>query len=135
MQCLVNTVGESELPSQALTLFAWSSKKHVVLHYPDGRLCVFCWLILDAFCRLLLSVGLIGAVLVWINRLAFRKELIIEDSLSIPPYTRHLLWMKTGFWWCWWWLPHDLFRSILSYSIHFSLPVTVCFKNWNVFTV
>ena len=33
---------ESELPSQAVTVFAWSSKKQVVLHYPDGRLCTFC---------------------------------------------------------------------------------------------
>ena len=28
---------ESELLSQAVTVFAWSSKKHAVLHYPDGR--------------------------------------------------------------------------------------------------
>ena len=60
MQCLVNTAGESELPSQAVTIFTWSSKKHVVLCYPDGRLCVFC-LLLDAFRRVLLSVGLIGS--------------------------------------------------------------------------
>ena len=26
-------------------------------------------------------------------------------------------------------LPHDLFSSTLLYSIHFSLPVTICFKN------
>ena len=38
---LVNTVNESELPSQAVTVFAWSSNKHAVLHYPDGRLYVF----------------------------------------------------------------------------------------------
>ena len=31
-------VDESELPTQAVTVFAWSSKKHVVLGYPDGRL-------------------------------------------------------------------------------------------------
>ena len=31
---------ESELPSQAVTVLAWSSKKHAVLHYPDGRLCM-----------------------------------------------------------------------------------------------
>ena len=29
---------ESELPSQAVTVFAWSSKKHVILHYPNGTL-------------------------------------------------------------------------------------------------
>ena len=34
----------------------------------------------------------------------FQKELIIEDSLSVPPYTQHcLLWMKTGLWYGWWW--------------------------------
>ena len=42
VQCLVNTADESELPSQAVTVFAWSSKKHVVLHYSDERVCVFC---------------------------------------------------------------------------------------------
>ena len=26
-------------------------------------------------------------------------------------------------------LPHDPFRSTLLYSIHFSSPVTICFKN------
>ena len=35
MQCLVNMVDESELPSQAAAVFAWSSKKHVVLRYPN----------------------------------------------------------------------------------------------------
>ena len=40
--CLVNTADESELPSQTVTVFAWSSKKHAVLLYPDGRLCIFC---------------------------------------------------------------------------------------------
>ena len=28
VQCLMNMVDESELPSQAVTVFAWSSKKH-----------------------------------------------------------------------------------------------------------
>ena len=65
VQRLVNTVDESELPSQAVTVFAWSSKKHAILHYPDGRLCVFCWLTLDAFRQVLLSVGLIGSSTCW----------------------------------------------------------------------
>ena len=51
VQCPVNTADESELPSQGVTVFAWSSKKHKVLCYPDGRLCVFCWLILEAFIK------------------------------------------------------------------------------------
>ena len=42
MQYLVNTVDVSELPSEAVTVFAWSSKKHMVLPYPDGKLRVFC---------------------------------------------------------------------------------------------
>ena len=37
----MNTADELELPNQAVTVFAWSSKKHAVLRYPDGRLCVF----------------------------------------------------------------------------------------------
>ena len=49
VQCLVNMAGESELPNQAVTVFALSSRKHAVLCYPDGRLCVFYCLILDAF--------------------------------------------------------------------------------------
>ena len=61
VQWLVNTADESELPRQAVTVFAWSSKKHAVLPYPDERLCIFCQLILDAFHQALLSVGLIAS--------------------------------------------------------------------------
>ena len=38
---------KSKLSSQAAIVFAWSSEKHVVLCYPDGRLCFFSWLILE----------------------------------------------------------------------------------------
>ena len=65
LQYLVNTTDESVLPSQAIIVFAWSSKKHVVLHYHDGRLCIFCWLILDTFYLELLSVGLIESSVCW----------------------------------------------------------------------
>ena len=43
------------------------------------------------------------AVLVVINCLAFRKELVKDYPLPIPPYTQcHLLWMKIGLWCgCW----------------------------------
>ena len=34
-RCDVNTTDESKLPSQAVIVFAWSSKKQAVLHYPD----------------------------------------------------------------------------------------------------
>ena len=39
--------------SLSLTVFAQLSKKHVIFHYRDGRLFIFCWLILDAFCGVL----------------------------------------------------------------------------------
>ena len=35
------------------TVFARLSKKHVIFPYPDGRLGIFCWLILDALCGVL----------------------------------------------------------------------------------
>ena len=73
------------------------------------------------------------AVLVGINYLVFRKELIIEGSLPIPPYTQHhLLWMQTSLWYVCggsFRLAHDPFHSTRFYSIHFSSPVTICFKS------
>ena len=69
-----------------------------ILHYPDGRLCILCWLIPDTFHQVLLPLVQLGVVLVGINCSVFQKELIIEDSLPIPPYTQHhLLWMKTDY--------------------------------------
>ena len=68
VQCLMNVMNESELPGQVLTVFVWSSRKQrkqMILHYPDGRWCAFCWLILDAFHWGLLSVGLIDNSTCW----------------------------------------------------------------------
>ena len=65
MQCLVNMIEDSELPSQAVTVFAWSSKKHAILHYLDERLCILCSMIQVAFGQELLSVGLIGSGTCW----------------------------------------------------------------------
>ena len=36
VQYLVNTANKLELPSQAVTVFAWSANKLEVLRYPDG---------------------------------------------------------------------------------------------------
>ena len=72
MQCLVNRADESELPSQAATVFAWLSKKHAVLNYSDGRLSILCWLIMDTFHSLLPSVVWLGAVLAGMNHLVFK---------------------------------------------------------------
>ena len=56
---MISMADELELPRQTATIFPWSSKKHVVFHYPDGRWYIFCWLILDAFHWVLPLVGLI----------------------------------------------------------------------------
>ena len=101
---------------------AWSSKKHAILHFSDERLCIFCLLIPDAFCRVLPSVG---AVLAGIYHSVFQKELIIKDSQFHHIHiTKTCLWCGGSFQ-----LPHDLFHSILLYSIHFSSPITICFKS------
>ena len=65
---------ESELLSQAVTVFAWSSKKHVVLHYLDRRLCVYSQLILDAFHQ--------SAAFSWSNWEQYLLELIVWFSRS-----------------------------------------------------
>ena len=116
VQCLGHMVEESELTSQDVMIFVWSSKKQVVLCYPDERLCIFCRLFLDASHWVLLSVGLTGSSTSW-NWLVFWKELIIEDSHSIPPYTQHhFLWMKTGLWCGWRW-----FILLVPWSLPFHI--------------
>ena len=89
------------------------------------------WTLFVECCFQLVSLG---AVFVEINHLVFWKEFTMEDLLLTPIlYTQyHHLWMKTGLWCGWWWLisltPQSLLSTLL-YSIHFSSPVTICFKN------
>ena len=103
--------------------FAWSSKKHVVLNYPDERFCSLCWLIPDAFHWVMLQLVSLVAVLVGINCFLFQEELTIDDSLPNPPYMQHhLLWMKISFWcgWCWFisLVPSSfLFHIIVQYPL------------------
>ena len=106
-----------------LTVFAWS-KKHVVLCYPDGRLCIFCWLIPDTFPWLLLSVGLIRRSTYW-NCLVFQKELITDDSLPFHLWIVTALWCVGGGLFS---LPHSLFCSTLLNGTHFSLPFQFVLK-------
>ena len=136
MRCVVNRAGASELQPNVTTA-AWSSQRHVVLlHYPHGRRrCLFCWLIPDTF-RVKCGVQSVsrGAIPVGIHHLVFQKELILENSILIPPCTQyHFLWMKIGAFGVVhggsFHLPCELFHSTLLYSIHFSSPVTICFKN------
>ena len=90
---------------------------------------IFWWLILDTFHWMLLSVGL-RAILVGISHLVFQNELIIEDSQSHHIHIISLCgWgpgMVGGGSFC---LPHNHFCSTLWYNIHFSSPITICFKN------
>ena len=68
VQCLVNVINESQPPSHVVTVFVWCSRKQrkqMILHYPDGRWWVFCWLIPDAFHWGLISVGLNGSSTCW----------------------------------------------------------------------
>ena len=107
-------------------------QRNMVLRYPDGRFCIFCWLILDTSCRMLLSVGQIGSSTFWNESFVFWKELIIEGSQSYHIYTIIVFEWRLAFdvvgssLFC---LPHDLLCSILLYSIHLSSPITICFKN------
>ena len=68
MQHLLNMADESELPCQIETIFACLSKQYAVLYYTDGRLCIFCQLILEAFHWVLIPVGLIGSTTCLVSR-------------------------------------------------------------------
>ena len=97
VRCLVSRDGESELPGRAVTAFVWSSKKRTVsVVLREERVfaaagsarfllgCCFQW-------------ALLGAVLVGVNRLVFWKKPVTEDSVPVPPQSRHcLLGMKTS---------------------------------------
>ena len=131
MKCLLNMVTKSELLSQAVIVFAWSSKKHMLLHYPDWRLCIFCWLIQDNA----------SAAFSWSNWM-YLLELIIwfsgRSSEERTPFQFHHKHNITFFGWRLafgvvgggsFHLPHILFHSIFLHSIHFSLSIKICFKN------
>ena len=51
--------------------------------YADGRLCIFCWLTLDTFHRVLLSVKL-EAVVVGTHCLVFLEAVLTRGLLSTP---------------------------------------------------
>ena len=123
---------------------SWSScisfclvfKKHAVLNYPNKDYAFFCWLILDTFHWVWLQLIWLGSVLVGINNLIFQKELIIEDSLLIPPYIHHFFWLETGLWCGWWWfisLALWSFPFHITVTINFSFPITICFGNGTLF--
>ena len=76
------TVDESEVPKQADTVFAWSSKKRVALNYPDGRLRA----------TLLTTSGHFssGAAFSWPNSEQYLLELIVWFSRRTPFQSHHI---------------------------------------------
>ena len=97
----------------------------------NGKLCIFCWMILDTSLSAVFIWSNLEQYLLGNNCLVFQKELIIEDSLPIPEYTHHFC-IKTGLGLVGddsVLLPYNLFFSTLLHSMHLSLPVTMCFKN------
>lgn len=60
VQCLVN-INESELPSQAVTVFLLVIKEMCCVVFSNGRLKTFCWIIPSTFCCMMPSAGSIGS--------------------------------------------------------------------------
>ena len=93
VQSLVNTMGESELPSQVVTTsFSLIIKETCSLALSFWKVMHF--LLPNSGClswSSAFSWSNWESYLFGINHLVFQKELIIEDSISIPPYTHHLL--------------------------------------------
>ena len=132
VQCLVNVINESQPPSQVVTVFVWCSRKQrkqMILHYPDGRWWVFCWLIPDAFHWGLISVGLNGSSTCWNETFGLAHHRgcpSIDTTLPFLDEDWPLVWLVVGGS-CH--LPHDLFHSTQLYSTQFSLPNRICSKN------
>ena len=78
---------ESELLPQAVTVFSWSSKKHgfCIILIEDYAFSVDKFRMVSTECNFQLAY--LGVVLSGIDHLVFWKELVIEDSLPILPYT------------------------------------------------
>ena len=91
----------------------------------EGRFCVFCWLIPDVFCWVLLSVDLIGNRTCWNLCFGFPEGAHNRHTLPILPYTQHhFLWMKTGLW-CGWWYFTLLAPQSLPFYINAQYPLFI----------
>ena len=133
----MNTAGESELPSQAVTVFAQSSKKHAVLSYPDGRLCVLLtnssrFSLSDVFSSTNWKRQLLE-LMVWFSERNLEQRMSFE-SHHIPNISfsgwRPTFGVVGGVSFRW---PHNLFHSTLLYNIDFSLSNTILFKSRALF--
>ena len=131
MQCLKNEKSEWALPRQAVTDFAWSSRKHEILCYPDGRLCflltnsrkllsiaAFSWSDWEWYLLELIFDFLEGAR----NRGFTSNHPICTTSPSLDESQSLIRLMVFHF------VCPSLLCSTLLYSIHFSLPITIVSK-------
>ena len=127
---LMNVADESELPSQSAPAFAQSSKKHSVLYYPDWRLCIFCWLLLDTFCGVLLSVGLIGSSICWNQSFGF-LEGVHNGGLASNPNTIYTVSPSLDEDWPLVWLvvAHFTYPTISSFHIIVQYPFFITCHN------
>ena len=99
MQCLVNMVDESELPSQDVTVLPGHQRNVWSCVIPMGSY---------AFSIDKLQMLFVGCCFQLVSLGSSVKSKSISGSFHLPP---------------------NLFHSTLLYSIHFSLPITICFKN------
>ena len=134
VQCLVNMANESELPSQAVTVFALVIKEMCHLVFSQWKIKNFLlsnsryFLLYDAFswsnweqCLLELIYDFPEEAH---NRGLPSNLTIYTVSLSLDE-DQSLMWLVVGLF-C---LPHNIFHSTLLISNHFSPPIRICFKN------
>ena len=136
MQCLKNTTDESKLLSQAVTFFVWSSKKHVILYYHDGRLCIFCWLIPDAFHWVLLSVGGIWSTTCWNSSFGFPEGAYDRRLPSSPTVYTTSPFLDEDWFLLWLVVVHLQAPQALPFHLIVRYPLCVAchnlFQNWNI---
>ena len=99
------------------------------LGYPDGRLCIFCWLIPDAFHWVLLSVRLIGSGTCWNESFGFSRRssyyrTLFQSTLCTTSPFLGGLWCG-----CWWFI----LLALPSLPFHVIVQFTLFIAHHNLF--